>query len=161
MKSVSAILTSLLCVLCACSSGDASSSTTSAAQPVTEGSAEGEAAGPGDPAAAGAAAGEVEEEEAPTPGAFFTADGSPEPLICATDADCVASGALDSEGCCWSYRDANAVAMSTVYRDWQAAHRAASCADVDCPPPPVPARPESCLFEVSCVEAQCQNACGR
>lgn len=159
MKSVSAILTSLLCVLCACSSGDASSSTTSAAQPVTEGSAEGEAAGPGDPAAAGAAAGE--EEEAPTPGAFFTADGSPEPLICATDADCVASGALDSEGCCWSYRDANAVAMSTVYRDWQAAHRAASCADVDCPPPPVPARPESCLFEVSCVEAQCQNACGR
>jgi len=138
-----------------CSSGESNSSTPTGARPGTQ------AAAGGQESQESPDSEETTDSPEPLGGGFFVAEGAPDPLACAADTDCAYDGAVNAEGCCWSYRGVNAVAMSTAYRDWQAAHREANCADVDCPPPPVPTRPEECLFEVSCVDAQCQNACNR
>lgn len=156
-----ALLVLLVLPAAGCSSSETPSSTSSEARPESQAAAGGQESAE---AAETAEAPEVVQAGDPAhpPGAaFFTAEGAPDPLACTADADCTYAGAVNAEGCCWSYRDANAVAMSAAYRDWQTAHRAANCDEVACPPPPVPTRPEACLFEVSCVDAQCQNACNR
>ena len=89
---------------------------------------------------------------------YYIAEGAPAPRECATDADCVASGILADGGCCWSYRNANLVPQSNAYRDWTNTQRAA-CDTAACGPPPAPAQPADCLFEVSCDAGQCVNAC--
>ena len=101
--------------------------------------------------------------EAPSTGArmeagYLVAEGSPAPLACASDADCTYGGALGDD-CCWTFRDMNAVVMSTAYRTWQDGYRAAHCAQAQCPSPPVPSAPPDCLFQVRCVEGLCDNAC--
>jgi hypothetical protein len=90
---------------------------------------------------------------------FYLEDGAPDPLACATDADCTYGGVLAENGCCWSFRDYNAVAMTVAYRDWAARAREASCDIERCPSPPVPSQPPDCLFAVSCRDARCTNAC--
>lgn len=90
---------------------------------------------------------------------FFSAESAPDPLACQRDANCIASGTVDSGGCCYTYRDMNAVAMSNAYRTWLQGHRSAHCGGVDCGGIPAPSRPPSCLFQLSCVEGRCQNAC--
>ncbi|MCB9618961.1 MAG: hypothetical protein H6721_16395 [Sandaracinus sp.] len=89
---------------------------------------------------------------------YYVAAGAPDPLSCASDDECVASGVLDTNGCCWSFRDMNAVVQSTAYRDWTSGRRAA-CDVTRCPSPPAPTQPPDCLFEVRCAEGRCANAC--
>ena len=89
---------------------------------------------------------------------YYTAAGAPAPLACASDDECVASGVLAENGCCWSFRDMNAVVMSTAYRDWTNAQRTA-CDTTRCPSPPVPTQPPDCLFQVRCAEGRCVNEC--
>ncbi|MFK7987843.1 MAG: hypothetical protein AB8I08_17630 [Sandaracinaceae bacterium] len=88
---------------------------------------------------------------------YFDAEGAPHPLACEQDSDCAYGGILAANGCCWSFVDANAAPMSAAYRAWGMARRTA-CGD-DCPPPPVPTQPPSCLFEVRCDSGACTNAC--
>ena len=90
---------------------------------------------------------------------FFRPASAPHPLACQSDDDCVYGGAVDQSGCCWSYRDMNAVAMSAAYRRWLSEHREAACDLTRCPPPRVPAGPPACLFDVRCEDARCVNAC--
>lgn len=90
---------------------------------------------------------------------FYLEDGAPDPLACSTDADCTHGGVPDETGCCWSFRDMNAIAMSVAYREWVERERPNNCEGVDCPSPPVPDRPPDCLFQVSCRSGRCANAC--
>jgi hypothetical protein len=90
---------------------------------------------------------------------FYVEDGAPDPLACATDAECTYGGVPDETGCCWSFRDMNAVAMSVAYHEWIERERPQNCEGVDCPSPPVPDRPPDCLFQVSCRSGRCANAC--
>ena len=89
-------------------------------------------------------------------GGYLVAEGSPPPLACTTDADCTFNGAL-GDNCCWTFRDMNAVVMSSAYRQWQDGYRAAHCGQAECPSPPVPSAPPDCLFRVHCVEGRCRK----
>lgn len=90
---------------------------------------------------------------------FFLAEGAPDPLACATDADCTYGQTYDASGCCGTYRDMAAAAQSTAYRAWQDSYTAAHCADHPCPSPPVPDAPPDCLFDLHCAAGRCDNAC--
>jgi len=90
---------------------------------------------------------------------FFRAEGSPDPRSCASDDECTYGGAVGTDGCCWTYRDANATPLTKAYSTWQNQWRAERCATHECPPPPVPTQPPDCLFEVTCVDDRCANAC--
>jgi hypothetical protein len=90
---------------------------------------------------------------------FYLEEGAPDPLACTTDADCTHGGVPDETGCCWSFRDMNAIAMSVAYHEWVERERPNNCDGVDCPSPPVPDRPPDCLFQVGCRGGRCANAC--
>lgn len=102
------------------------------------------------------------EPEAPRGGrlvdGYYLADGAPDPVACAADADCTYGAVLAENGCCWSFRDVNAAPMSVAYRDWGLAQRE-SCDATACPSPPVPTQPPDCLFTVRCAEGRCANEC--
>ena len=89
---------------------------------------------------------------------YYTAEGAPDPVACESDDQCVASGVLREDGCCWTYRDANLVPQSAAYREWTNERRS-ECDVEACGPPPVPTQPADCLFEVSCQQGRCENAC--
>lgn len=91
-------------------------------------------------------------------GGYYIADGAPDPVACAADADCTYGGVLAENGCCWSFRDVNAAPMSVAYRDWGLAQRQ-TCDVTACPPSPVPTQPPECLFTVRCAEGRCRNEC--
>jgi len=99
----------------------------------------------------------------PTPAAgrvedgFFVADGAPDPRKCITDSDCVGDTVADRTGCCQA--PTQVIPHSRAYAAWVHKWRAGACADITCPPPPAPARPDDCLFDVKCVEQVCENEC--
>lgn len=88
---------------------------------------------------------------------FFTAPGAPDPVMCEEDADCMGDTTLGEDGCC--NEPTTIKAFSKDYRKWTSEWRKRSCEDVTCPPPPNPAQPADCYFQVRCVESACVNSC--
>jgi hypothetical protein len=89
---------------------------------------------------------------------FFLADGAPDPLACATDADCLGDTVPAPGGCCQNPLDLRT--YSQAYRTWLARWRPAHCADVTCPEPPAASPPGDCYFRVHCTtEGTCANSC--
>lgn len=91
-------------------------------------------------------------------GAFFMADGAPEPSACTTDADCAADTVTDAAGCC--VVQSTPIAQSQRYHEWLSARRAGpDCAAAACVIFP-PSQPLDCEIHVHCATGQCANACG-
>jgi hypothetical protein len=88
---------------------------------------------------------------------FFVTRDAPPPATCETASDCIGGTIPDRTGCCQDPRQV--VPHSRAYRDWVTRMREVHCEGVTCPPPPAPARPDDCLFEMQCVDALCANGC--
>lgn len=89
---------------------------------------------------------------------FFMAEGAPQPRACTTKADCLGDTIPDlAQPCCNDPRSLEPYAWA--YRTWINGWRKDHCSAVECPPPPAPAQPPACAFEVDCVESRCVDAC--
>lgn len=89
---------------------------------------------------------------------FFSGEGAPDPRACQTPSDCIGDTIPDPENpCCNNPRSLRP--YSRAYRQWIGEWRAAECEEVQCPPPPSPAMPVPCNFEMQCIEGTCANQC--
>ena len=89
---------------------------------------------------------------------FFVTTSSPSPLACVADTDCRGDTVLGADGCC---RDPYSLRPhSQDYSRWMGARSNSEvCSAVECPPPPNPAEPADCEFDVSCEASVCVNSC--
>jgi hypothetical protein len=88
---------------------------------------------------------------------FFVAKGASSPRYCDVPDDCIGDTTPAEGGCCND--PTTLTAYSKGYRAWLENWREEHCADVDCPPPPAPAKPADCHFEMTCVDNQCGDRC--
>ncbi|MFK8003607.1 MAG: hypothetical protein AB8H86_28855 [Polyangiales bacterium] len=89
---------------------------------------------------------------------FFSGEGAPRPQACDAASDCIGDTIPDVQNpCCNNPRSLRP--YSRAYRQWVGEWRAAECGGVECPPPPAPAMPADCSFEMQCVEGTCTNQC--
>jgi hypothetical protein len=89
---------------------------------------------------------------------YLRGPGSPDPLACASDADCVCAMLVDPGGCCqpvpWPFPQTKA------YQTWLVAHvESDECRAVVCPPGPLPSPPPQCTYEPRCKDGACATAC--
>jgi hypothetical protein len=94
----------------------------------------------------------------PAQDGFFMAEGAPPPRACKLAADCHGDTIPDLENPCCQ-EPTSLEAYSYAYRTWLNGWRKDSCAAITCPPPPNPAQPPACAFEVDCVAGSCVDAC--
>jgi hypothetical protein len=89
---------------------------------------------------------------------FFMAEGAPQPRACTAKPDCLGDTIPDlAQPCCNDPRSLEPYAWA--YRTWVNGWRRDHCSEVECPPPPAPAMPPACAFEVDCVERRCVDSC--
>ncbi len=84
----------------------------------------------------------------------FVMEGAPDPLACATVADCMSGGLLHAGRCCMT---GVTHTHSRAYHAWQTELFRARC-DTACVEPPSP--PLDCEMTLRCDEGRCRDACG-
>ncbi len=100
----------------------------------------------------------VDSEDGGVVEGFFVTDDAPDPQACEVDADCIGDTTLGPNGCC--VEPTTIKAHSKKYHAWAGSRRTApACENVQCPPPPNPAQPAACSFQVRCAEKICTDAC--
>ena len=89
---------------------------------------------------------------------FFMAEGAPDPRACSVASDCLGDTIPDLDNpCCQNPTSLEPYART--YRSWLGSWRGKHCAEQTCPPPPNPARPPACAFELACTEGVCVDSC--
>lgn len=114
---------------------------------------------PPPPAAVDAAPATRVEDVGGMQGAFFIAEGAPDPLACTADTDCTGDTVTDATGCCIA--SPMPVAQTRAYHVWKSARRQSPACKIECPPQPIPTQPPECTFKVSCADGKCMNACNQ
>ncbi|MBI5500554.1 MAG: hypothetical protein HY907_09945 [Deltaproteobacteria bacterium] len=91
---------------------------------------------------------------------YLLAPDSPDPLACATEADCTCAMLVAEDGCCqpsiWP------APQTRVYQEWLRRHlESEACRDVECPLGPPPAPPLPCQSKARCFDGYCSTACAQ
>jgi hypothetical protein len=93
---------------------------------------------------------------------YYVDSTAPDPLACSADKDCIGDTVTDEKGCCIA--SSRAWPQSWPYHTWLSSTRrrdAPVCKAMQCPPLGSPSRPAACELAVKCLNAKCQNACGK
>jgi hypothetical protein len=88
---------------------------------------------------------------------FWTLADAPSPTACVTDADCIGDTVPAEDLCCQDPHTLTAHARA--WREHIRLYRTRACSGHVCPPPPAPAQPPSCAFEVRCEAGRCMESC--
>ena len=89
---------------------------------------------------------------------FFMAEGAPDPRACSVASECLGDTIPDLDNpCCQNPTSLEPYARA--YRSWLGSWRGKHCAERSCPPPPNPARPPDCAFELACTQGVCVDSC--
>jgi hypothetical protein len=91
-------------------------------------------------------------------GLYYVVEGSPDPLACHNDRDCIGDTVTDETGCC--VRETESFAQTWAWHAWVTRRRLSQdCDGVTCPPLPVGAMPQLCRLDVRCASGRCVDAC--